>query len=62
MKIKKIFKMLLEDGWYIVRTKGSHRQLKHSSKTGLVTLAGKPNDDLAKGTENNILKQARLGK
>ncbi|OQY02224.1 MAG: addiction module toxin, HicA family [Desulfobacteraceae bacterium 4572_130] len=62
MKIKKILKMLLEDGWYIVRIKGSHRQLKHSNKTGLVTLAGKPNDDLAKGTENNILKQARLGK
>jgi predicted RNA binding protein YcfA (HicA-like mRNA interferase family) len=43
-----------------VRTKGSHHQYKHPTKTGLVTVPGKPNDDVAVGTANNILKQAGL--
>jgi hypothetical protein len=40
--------------------RGSHRQFKHGSKIGLVTVPGKPNDDLAPGTLNSILKQAGL--
>jgi len=39
--------MLHEDGWYPVATRGSHRQFKHSTKTGRVTVPGKPSDDLA---------------
>lgn len=60
MKVKDVIKMLEDDNWFIVRTRGSHRQYKHSTKKGLVTIAGKPNDDLAKGTLNSILKQAWL--
>jgi predicted RNA binding protein YcfA (HicA-like mRNA interferase family) len=41
-------------------TRGSHRQFKHPSKPGRVTVPGKPNDDLAPGTLNSILKQAGL--
>jgi len=52
--------MLEQDGWHIVRTRGSHRQYKHPTKAGLVTLAGQPGDDLAKGTVNSVLKQAGL--
>jgi len=44
----------------MVRSKGSHRQFKHNNKEGIVTIAGNLNDDLAKGTLNSILKQARL--
>jgi predicted RNA binding protein YcfA (HicA-like mRNA interferase family) len=47
-------------GWFLVRTRGSHRQYKHAQKPGLVTIAGKPSDDLAPGTKNSILKQAGL--
>jgi predicted RNA binding protein YcfA (HicA-like mRNA interferase family) len=54
--------MLKADGWYLVVTQGSHRQFKHSKKTGRVTVAGKPNDDLPHGTLNSILKQAGLKK
>ena len=54
--------MLHDDGWYLVATKGSHRQFKHGSKTGRVTVPGKPSDDLAPGTLNSILKQAGLKK
>jgi predicted RNA binding protein YcfA (HicA-like mRNA interferase family) len=49
-----------DDGWFLVRTRGSHRQYKHAQKPGLVTIAGKPSDDLAPGTKNSILKQAGL--
>jgi len=52
--------MLEEDGWYLVTIRGSHRQFKHPSKAGRVTVAGKPGDDLAPGTLNGILKQAAL--
>jgi predicted RNA binding protein YcfA (HicA-like mRNA interferase family) len=47
------------DGWYLVATKGSHRQYKHPTKPGRVTIAGHPNDDIAPGTLNSVLKQAR---
>jgi len=49
---------LRDDGWYVVATRGSHRQFKHPTKSGRVTVPGKPNDDLAPGTENSIFKQA----
>ncbi|MCP4690894.1 MAG: addiction module toxin, HicA family [Desulfobacterales bacterium] len=62
MKVKQILKMLKDDGWYLNRTKGSHRQLKHPLKSGLVTVSGKPNEELAPGTQNSIFKQARLEK
>ena len=62
MKIKDILKQIEADGWYLVRTKGSHRQYQHPTKKGLVTIAGKPSDDLAPGTLNSILKQAWLKK
>jgi len=58
MKVRDIIKMLEQDGWYRVKAKGGHRQYKHSSKLGRVTISGKFSDDLAAGTLNNIFKQA----
>ena len=60
MKVKEIIKIIEQDGWYLVRTRGSHRQYKHDLKKGLVTVPGKLSDDLAIGTKNSILKQAQL--
>jgi predicted RNA binding protein YcfA (HicA-like mRNA interferase family) len=54
--------MLYDDGWFLVATRGSHRQFKHPVKFGRVTVAGKPSDDLAPGTLNSILKQSGLKK
>jgi len=56
MKIREIIKIVEGDGWYLVRTRGSHRQYRHHQKTGLVTIPEKPGDDLAPGTQNSILK------
>jgi predicted RNA binding protein YcfA (HicA-like mRNA interferase family) len=58
MKVREAIRLIEEDGWYLDRTRGSHRQYKHKTKPGLVTIAGKPGDDLAPGTKNSILKQA----
>jgi len=60
MKVKEIIRLIETDGWVLKRTRGSHRQFKHPKKTGLVTVPGKPGDDLAPGTENSILIQAKL--
>jgi predicted RNA binding protein YcfA (HicA-like mRNA interferase family) len=60
MKVRDMLKKLLDGGWFLARTKGSHRQYKHPSKKGLVTVAGHPSDDLAPGTQNSILKQSGL--
>ena len=60
MKIREVIEIIEQDGWFMVRIKGSHRQYKHSYKKGLVTIAGHLNDDLAKGTLNSIFKQAGL--
>ncbi len=59
-KVRDIIAMIEEDEWYIVATRGSHRQYKHPRKPGRVTVAGKLSDDMAPGTLNSILKQAGL--
>ena len=60
MKVRELIKLIEADGWYQARTRGSHRQYKHPTKPGLVTIAGKAGDDLAPGTVNSVLKQAGL--
>ena len=62
MKVSEVLRQLHNDGWFLVATRGSHRQFKHPAKPGRVTVAGKPSDDLASGTLNSILKQAGLKK
>ena len=58
MKVRAVIERLKNEGWRLQRRKGSHRQFKHPSKKRLVTVAGKPKDDLAPGTVNSIFKQA----
>ena len=60
MKVRDLLDLLADDGWYLARTRGSHRQLKHPTKPGLVTVVGKPSDEIALGTLNSIFKQAGL--
>jgi predicted RNA binding protein YcfA (HicA-like mRNA interferase family) len=62
MKVSEILGLLRADGWYLVVTRGSHRQFKHPSKPGRVTVAGKPSQTLAVGTQTSIFKQAGLKK
>ena len=60
LKVGDLIRLLEDDGWGLARTRGSHRQYKHQSKPGTVTVAGKPSIDVPPGTLNAILKQAGL--
>ena len=60
MKVRDVVRRLLADGWVKVSQKGSHRQFKHPTKPGKVTVPGKPSDDLPEGTYRSILRQAGL--
>jgi predicted RNA binding protein YcfA (HicA-like mRNA interferase family) len=60
MKVRDVLKKLEADGWYVARTKGSHRILKHPVKRGIVVVAGHPSKELAPGTLKSIWKQAEL--
>ena len=44
--VLELVKLIESDGWQLVRTRGSHRQYKHPTKKGLITVPGKPNDSL----------------
>jgi predicted RNA binding protein YcfA (HicA-like mRNA interferase family) len=58
--VRDAIKLIEEDGWQWIATRCSHRQFKHPTKRGRVTVAGKPKEELAPGTLNSILKQAGL--
>ncbi len=62
MKVKELIAQLEEDGWFLVRTKGSHRQFHHPSKPGTVTVSGKLSVEVPIGTLNSALRQAGLKK
>lgn len=60
MKVSELLRLLEKDGWALARQRGSHRQFHHPTKTGTVTVAGKPSVDVPPGTLNSVLKQAGL--
>ena len=60
MKVREIIKLIEADRWYRIKAKGGHRQYKHPTKSGRVTVPGQMNEDLDKKTEKSILKQAGL--
>jgi predicted RNA binding protein YcfA (HicA-like mRNA interferase family) len=60
VKVREVIGLIERDGWLLERRRGSHRIYRHPSKPGTVTVAGKPGEDLPRGTLGNILKQAGL--
>jgi predicted RNA binding protein YcfA (HicA-like mRNA interferase family) len=60
VKVRELIALIEADGWLQVRQKGSHRQFHHPSKSGTVTVSGKPSVDVPSGTLNSALKQAGL--
>lgn len=62
MKVRELIELLEADGWFLVRTKGSHRQYPHRSKVGTVTVSGKSSVEVPIGTLNSALRQAGLKK
>ncbi len=60
LKTSAVLKALLDDGWTVVHQKGSHRQLKHPTKRGKVTLNGKPSDDIWGNELKSVERQSGL--
>lgn len=60
MKVRDLIALIEADGWKNVRTRGSHRQFRHETKAGTVTVSGKPGLEVPPGTLNSVLKQAGL--
>jgi predicted RNA binding protein YcfA (HicA-like mRNA interferase family) len=60
LTVREAIHLIEEDGWVLVRQKGSHRQYHHPTKPGTVTIAGKPSLDLDPKAEKSILRQAGL--
>ena len=58
MKVRDVVRMVEADGWYRVVTEGSHRQYKHPTKPGRVTISGHPEDEMPKGTLASVMRQA----
>jgi len=59
-KAKEIINHFESDGWYLLWQKGSHKQFRHPTKSGTVTIPYSGNEDVPPGTANSILKQAGL--
>ena len=62
MKVRDILKLIKDDGWFLVTTEGSHRQFKHATKPGRVTVSGHPSEDVHPKTLKSMLAQAGLTK
>jgi predicted RNA binding protein YcfA (HicA-like mRNA interferase family) len=60
VKVRHVIRMVEDDGWVLVRQAGSHRQFRHPSKPGVVTVAGNLGADLKAGTLASVLRQAGL--
>ena len=58
MKTSEIISRLKADGWYLARQRGSHRQFKHLTKKGTVTINGKMSETQSQFMINSISKQA----
>ena len=60
-KVRDILHLLQNDGWVLLRSKGSHQQFAHSVKEGVVTVSyHSSNDDLHPKTVATIFRQAGL--
>lgn len=60
MKVREVIRLLEQNGWQLAGQRGSHRQYRHPTKPGKVTVAGNPSTDVPPGTLGNIFKQAGL--
>lgn len=60
MKVREVIRRLREDGWKLVDQKGSHRQYRHPTKPGRVTVSGALGDDVPIGTLKGVQRQSGL--
>lgn len=59
-RVREAIRMIERDGWFHVRTRGSHRQYHHPEKPGTVTISGNLGNELDARRWHSILQQAGL--
>jgi predicted RNA binding protein YcfA (HicA-like mRNA interferase family) len=60
MKVRDLIRLIEADGWFLVRTTGSHRQFHHPAKPGTVTIAGNPASEVPPKTLASVFRQAQI--
>ena len=55
-----MFRILQQDGWYPVSQKGSHVKLRHDTKSGIIIFPNHGSQEVGKGLEKKILKDANI--
>lgn len=60
VKVSKILRILADDGWYLDRQKGDHREFKHPTKKGVVTVNGKPSTSICEWLLSSVERQSEL--
>ena len=62
MKCSELYRLLIKDGWFPFSQKGSHVKMKHDMKPGILVFPNHGSQEVAKGLEKKILKDAGLKK
>ena len=60
MKCSKLFRLLKKEGWYLVSQKGSHVKMKHDKRDGTIIFPNHGSQEVGKGLEKKILKDAGI--
>ena len=60
MKCSELYKLLIRDGWYPISQNGSHVKMKHDIKPGMIVFPNHGSQEVGKGLENKILRDAGL--
>ncbi|WP_373496152.1 type II toxin-antitoxin system HicA family toxin [Aquiflexum sp.] len=60
MKVSEILKILTKDGWYLFKNGKKHDLYRHPTKPGQIPIPRHQSQELRKGTEQSILKDAGL--
>jgi predicted RNA binding protein YcfA (HicA-like mRNA interferase family) len=61
VKYRDLIRLIEKDGWFHVRTNGSHRIYKHPTKSGIAIIAAHGmNQDVPKGILAAALKQVGI--
>jgi predicted RNA binding protein YcfA (HicA-like mRNA interferase family) len=60
MKCSELYRILIKDGWYPISQSGSHVKMKHDKKTGIIIFPNHGSQELGKGLEKKIRKDAVL--
>lgn len=60
MKCSEVYRILTKDGWYPVSQKGSHVKLRHDTKPGTIIFPYHGSQELGKGLQKSLFKQAGI--